>query len=255
MLNFLYLTGDLHGSIQRLLDFRPARPHETGLIVLGDAGANYYLNKKDDRFKTQLNNLGYKIYLLRGNHEARPEDIAGMEKIFDEDLLGEVFQQPQYPNIRYLLDGGIYVFKDKKILTIGGAYSVDKFYRLAQGWQWFPNEQLNAEERDQIFSQIKNHSFDFILSHTCPTSLQPTDLFLPTINQSLVDSSMEEWLEKIKNNIKWDYWLFGHYHQDRVIAERVFMLMHTVIDIEAIQEYNKTQEVPFGMRLSKQFSY
>lgn len=255
MLNFLYLTGDLHGSAQRLLDFKPARPHETGLIVLGDAGANYYLNQKDDRFKTQLNNLGYKIYLLRGNHEARPEDIPDINKIYDEDLKGEVFEQPQYPNIRYLLDGGTYTFKDKSILTIGGAYSVDKFYRLAQGWQWFHNEQLNEQERESIFNTIKDKHFDFVLTHTCPTQFQPTDLFLRTIDQGLVDNTTEKWLTEIEKNIDYNYWLFGHYHKDRIIDRKVIMLMHCIIDIEAITQYENYQILPFGMELSKQFYY
>ena len=47
MLNFLYLTGDLHGQLGQLENFKPTRPFETGIVLLGDSGANYYLNKRE----------------------------------------------------------------------------------------------------------------------------------------------------------------------------------------------------------------
>ena len=253
MLNFLYLTGDLHGQLGQLENFKPTRPFETGIVLLGDSGANYYLNKRDAYFKNQLNDLGYKIYIIRGNHDARPEDLPNIMQVYDSDLRGIVYWEEEYPNIRYLLDGGIYTFKDKKILTIGGAYSIDKFYRLAMCWRWFDNEQLSEEERNKILSEIKGQSFDFILTHTCPTIFQPTDLFLTSIDQTMVDNSMEVWLNSVLRDTNWKYWCFGHYHEDRIISPQVFMLMHNIIDIEMIDTYSTELALPEHMRVGPQF--
>ena len=41
--------------------------------------------------------------------------------------------------------GEIYNINGKSILVIGGAYSVDKEYRLLKGWSWFKDEQPNKE--------------------------------------------------------------------------------------------------------------
>ncbi|MCL1810162.1 MAG: RHS repeat protein [Clostridiales bacterium] len=38
-------------------------------------------------------------------------------------------------------DGEVYDFDGKRCVAIGGAYSVDKQVRLAQGWGWWPDEQ------------------------------------------------------------------------------------------------------------------
>ena len=43
---------------------------------------------------------------------------------------GEVYAEEPYPNILYAQDGGTYTISGKSFLTIGGAYSVDKPYRL-----------------------------------------------------------------------------------------------------------------------------
>jgi hypothetical protein len=49
----------------------------------------------------------------------------------------------------------------------------------------------------------------------------PTDLFLSFIEQSTVDNSTEEWLERVKNKINWGVWCLGHYHADRLERPRV----------------------------------
>jgi 3-oxoacid CoA-transferase subunit A len=256
MLNYLYLTGDCHGNFGKFCLFKPKYPEQTGVILLGDTGANYYKNWRDDQSKAILNSRGYKIYLVRGNHEDRPENISTMKMIMDEDLMNPVYVEDDFPNIRYLIDGLSYTYKDKKILVLGGAYSVDKYYRLQKGWNWFKDEQLSEKERDSIFNSIKGQSFDFVLSHTCPYEFQPTELFLSVVDQSTVDNSMEHWLDDVKNNIDYKFWIFGHYHDDMIIRPNVFMLFHKIIDIDAIDICDGINiEIPEDMKKSKYFSY
>ena len=83
------------------------------------------------------------------------------------------------------------------------------------------NEHLDAKERAEIFEKVRGNSYDVVLTHTCPSSWRPVDLFLPQIDQSTVDNTMEDWLEDVKNSITWGRWCFGHYHADRIERENV----------------------------------
>ena len=41
-----YLTADPHGQFDNIIDFLREN-HNTILVILGDAGLNYYFNKRD----------------------------------------------------------------------------------------------------------------------------------------------------------------------------------------------------------------
>jgi 3-oxoacid CoA-transferase subunit A len=221
--NYL-VTGDTHGRVmERLQWINPDiyKPEETAVIVLGDAGLNYYLNKTDTKNKKIVNDSGFRLYCVRGNHEERPNKIESVNSAYDSDLGFSVWMESEFPNIRYLMDGGVYNIHNQKTLVVGGAYSVDKEYRLAHfppdaKWTgWFKDEQLSYEEMNLIERFYQNQSFDVVLSHTCPYSWQPTDLFLSGIDQSTVDNSMEKWLDRFKDEIAWKKWYWGHFHADR----------------------------------------
>ena len=49
----------------------------------------------------------------------------------------KVWVEEAYPNILFAKDGEIYDIAGMKTIVIGGAYSVDKFYRLSKGYNWF----------------------------------------------------------------------------------------------------------------------
>ena len=181
-----YLTGDTHGDFSRFTyDFIDIKD-PVGVIILGDAGVNYYLNKRDYKLKQQLKDTLPNVifYLVRGNHEARPESLITMKNVYDKRIEGNVWQEDEFPNIKYLQDGEVYTFNGKRALVIGGAYSVDKEYRLVNGWQWFPTEQLNTAERENITQKYAGQHFDLVLSHTCPYPWQPFDKFLSYVDQT-----------------------------------------------------------------------
>lgn len=245
MINRWIITGDTHGqtdtrlkNIEQNCDI--ISKETTGVIILGDSGINYYLNKTDKKWKKVINNHGIYVYCVRGNHEERPENIPTMEKIFDENVNNFVWCEPDYAFIRYFIDGATYRLvqgeQTLNTLVAGGAYSVDKDWRLRQGAQWFPEEQLSLEEMSTIIHTYDDEYFDLILTHTCPYSWQPTDLFLGSINQESVDNSMELWMERLKNRIHWHVWLFGHYHDDRLVRPYVEMYYTDYEDLSNILE-------------------
>ena len=251
-----WIKGDCHGDFRWLAEQKAKFGDLTDFayIILGDAGINFYLNKHDANIKSFLNDLGCLIYVLRGNHEARPTSLPNIRHIYDGDVNGKVWIEDDYPNIRYFDDFGIYKIDDYYTLVIGGAYSVDKWWRLARsGLQeennnpkksgWWPDEQLNSQEKQDCMELLNffkatdpNLCFHLVLTHTCPLSFEPQDLFLPQVNQNSVDSSMEVWLEEIKNQFNWVVWLFGHFHADRIEQPYVEQFYHDVEPLENIMD-------------------
>lgn len=115
-------------------------------------------------------------------------------------------------------------------LVLGGAYSVDKCYRLACGYGWWPDEQPSTEIKAYAESQIRRIGrVDAVLSHTCPYKYEPIEAYLPVIDQSFVDDSTERWLNKVEETLDYKVWLCGHWHINKHI-DRIHFLFH---DFEA----------------------
>lgn len=215
----IYITGDTHRDFSRLYNLKETE--EDLLIVLGDAGINYYLNEEDIRYKDYLKKFKLKLFIIRGNHEERPENINTYKEV--EMFGGKVFIEDDYPNLIFTKDGEIYNIDGKSVLVIGGAYSVDKEYRLMYGHKWFKDEQLTTKEMNYIFDEVKNKHFDIVLTHTCPYKYEPTEVFIQGLDQLKVDKTMEHFLDKIEENIDYDKWYCGHYHTEKQIDKLEFM--------------------------------
>ena len=98
---------------------------------------------------------------------------------------------------------------------IGGAYSVDKLYRLNNGLAWFDSEQPDDEIKAYVERQLDSvdWSIDYVLSHTVPVEAEPIWNFIPGLDQSTVDKSTERWLQKIYDNLDLrECWYARHYH-------------------------------------------
>ena len=252
------ITGDTHSQFSRFKSL--GNMPNTAVIILGDAGINYHLDERDLSAKRYLAKFLFTFYCVRGNHEVRPSDVDSMKRIWDDEVSGFVWIEDDFPNIRYFDDWGVYWIDGLRTLVIGGAYSVDKPYRLANGWKWHANEQLTAKEMDECArtAMATKHGFDLILSHTCPRSLQPTDLFLGCIDQSAVDSTMEDWMDRLGRMVEWKHWLFAHYHADRIEwphVEQFYMEMEPLQDIvERWKKYDETKELDWWLPLSPKMS-
>lgn len=128
-------------------------------------------------------------------------------------------------------------------IAIGGAYSVDKFFRLARGYGWWEDEQPSEETKAYVEQQLKVNQVDVVLSHTCPFRYEPTEVFLSGIDQSTVDTSMEEWLGRIEENISYTAWFCGHWHINKRI-DKMHFLFHGFESSEQFQEIeNGKQEI------------
>ena len=251
--------GDIHGKVGGIkalfesLNFTG----NCNVILLGDAGCNFYLGdpkyqsgKADVNFKKKLSKFPFVYYLVRGNHEQRPsilaEDSEDWQTFFDDAVNGYVLIEKAFPNIRYFLDvPTVYTINGYKTLVMGGAYSVDKFYRLQNSWSWFEEEQMNAGEilLARNLCTLHKNKFDLILTHTCPICFEPTDLFLSAIDQNTVDKTMERFFGELEYKLDYKAWCWGHYHAfrdyPRTDGRKKLMLgMDNAVELEQFMNNN-----------------
>lgn len=255
-----YITGDCHGQFGRFKTFIENVPNDetVGVIILGDVGFNYSLNQ-NDYFRKQgfVKKYKFNVYCLKGNHEARPDTLESTHMLYDDNVNGYVLIEDIFPTIRYFPISGEYDIDGHKTLVIGGAYSVDKHYRLAMNYTWFPDEQTTQKEMEVISAITKDQSYDIIMTHTCPFSYMPTDLFLNSIDQSTVDKTMEVWLDSIKDNCNWGQWFFGHYHADRAERPYVEQFFEEIEALDTVMarwdNYQKTGELDWWFPKARDF--
>ncbi|MBR1453447.1 MAG: metallophosphoesterase [Lachnospiraceae bacterium] len=231
----VYLTGDTHGKFGRITEFIKklgVAEHDL-IIILGDAGLNFYMDQRDYWGKLKLAMTHVNFLCIYGNHECRPENIS--KYTTKEFCGGKVYYESGYENIMFAVDGEVYTLPSKdntdhKVLVCGGAYSVDKDYRLANYPQyWWKDEQPSDEIKQRVENKLDemNWEVDNILTHTAPVNFEPTEVFLPGIDQSKVDKSTEIWLQSIYDRIKrFDKWYLGHYHCDKIIDNKIFILFN-----------------------------
>lgn len=228
----IYITGDTHGDFRKVAAFCDTvdSKKEDILIILGDAGVNYYGGSRDDALKYQLSTLPITLFCIHGNHEKRPADISTYKE--KEWCGGKVYMEEEYPSLLFAKDGDVYDFKGKKSIVIGGAYSVDKFIRLSRGWNWWENEQPSDEIKRTVEKQLEERDWkvDIVLSHTCPFQYIPGEAFLPGIDQSSVDYSTEKWMDRIEEKLYYSHWYCGHYHINKSI-ERLRFLYEDFIEL------------------------
>ena len=135
--------------------------------------------------------------------------------------------EDDFPNILFPIDGDIFELEGKKCIVIGGAYSVDKLYRLRYGYKWWPDEQPLPEIKEYVENQLAKREINVVFSHTCPSKYIPTECFLSGIDQSKVDNSTEERLDTIEDKLEYEAWYLGHWHTDKQI-HKMYFLFHDV---------------------------
>ena len=232
----IFVTGDTHADFRDLIT-RSIRYNITDrdlLIILGDVGINYFGDWRDQRDKDELAMIPATILCIHGNHELRPTSPEVAELYHPIQWMGDTaYVEDIYPRFIMAEDGARYHINGRDFLVIGGAYSVDKSYRLRMGYRWFSDEQLTAAEMDVIRQKVRDHGSceDIILAHTCPYDQRPVDCFLAGVNQSDVDNTMEHFLQEIVDTADYNAFYCGHWHTEKQDG-KLRILFHDVIMLE-----------------------
>lgn len=245
----IYITGDCHRKFDKIFDFCKNNKTTTNdiMIIAGDAGINYYIDSSDKKVKKKLSTLPITLLVLHGNHEERAWNCEGY--IHDNYQIGSNFiigwAEKEYPNLLFLDNYATPYINGNRYLFLGGAYSVDKGYRLAMGYQWFKSEQMTDEEMELNLKRLQKdrhafnysvgrpeeHQFKYVVSHTSPLKYEPTEVFLPFIDQSTVDKRTEEFLNKVEEIIDYESWICAHFHTEKEI-DRIRFIYNDIIKLE-----------------------
>lgn len=245
-----FITGDKHRHFEKVKAFcqdMNTRPKDV-LIVLGDAGFNFYDDVRDDELKKEISELKITLFCLHGNKENRPQNVGtyGIKNFYG----GKVYYEPKYPNICFAIDGEIYTFEGRKYMVVGGAHSVDKLRCIQEKTPFWddemPNDAIKKTVEHNLFAE--GNKIYGMLTHTCPFDYMPTEMFISTkqrarIKKKLrmdkskrhftpdINHSTEIWLGELEKKIDYKVWFCGHYHIDKCI-DKIQMMYH---DIQPLQ--------------------
>ena len=208
------LTGDVHGKFNRVwtLCKKLCTTRADTMVILGDAGINFYGGARDAAIKRGLKNLPLTLLCVHGAHDMRPERAGGYEEV--EWRGGIVYAEPAYPYLLFAKDGEIYDIATQKCIAVGGAYSVDKAARLERGRPWFADEQPSGEIKARVEQRLvaEGWKVDLVLSHTCPLKYEPRETSIRGADQGGADKSTELWLDSIEGRLAYERWYCGRYH-------------------------------------------
>lgn len=251
----IFITGDIHGraaSFRQRVDKYISKPRKTDILICaGDVGLEYG-DMVQGSLKKEMAKFPGTIYVMRGNHDNRywanhteiietPTSYIELPNNKSWFVEKDELYQKKYPNIKYIHDeGGIYFIEGRTFVFIPGGYSVDKQYRLVTHKPYEFREQLNSIEMTILQTHVNEFlslggKIDYIVSHTAPLSMQKyfKHLFLNFIDQSTVDTSMEERFDEFYDEWrgKFKQWFFGHYHSTMTFNEFT-MLYDNVIELK-----------------------
>lgn len=230
----VYVTGDVHGFFGRVERFSArvgTRPSDV-LVVLGDACVNYWGDEADEALKRRLARLPLTLLLVHGNHEMRPAGLPGyVERAWRG---GRVWVQDAYPNLLFARDGSVFDLEGARCLVAGGAYSVDRDLRVADGRPWFCDERPGPSVRREVERACERAGWrvDYVFTHTCPLTARPASAFRARAFHASADTSTEEWLSGLGRRLTYRRWLHGHFHVECVEEGRaVWSLFKSVVEL------------------------
>lgn len=228
----IYVTGDTHGEIGRFYDAELSVLAENDiLIVCGDFGFLFYPEDTADyrRQQAELDFLAKKPYtvcFVDGNHE----NFDLMQACPTEEWNGGRIHRIR-KNVIHLMRGQVYHIGGKKIFTMGGAYSMDKYARK-EGRSWWRDELPSKEEYNEAIRNLRaaGNEVDVILSHTAPREVIRCMGHVPDLH----DAELTGFLEWILYEVKFRQWYFGHWHTDQTVMPHVRAVYYDVEKIHFV---------------------
>ena len=229
----IYLTGDTHIPIDisklNTTNFPEQKQmtRDDYVIVLGDFGLLWHEDKEYRHWLKWLREKPFTILWIDGNHENHDWIRSLPVETWHGGKIHRIAD-----NIFHLMRGQVFDIEGKRFLTMGGAQSTDKKFRL-EGKSWWAGEVPSEVEGFEAMQNLQKlhaagETVDYVLTHTCPRFLvsimfaaydncDPTTRLLDAIHLEVMDETTG--------------WYFGHWPEDsdlekyHCLYERVLRLM------------------------------
>ena len=187
-------------------------------IILGDAGFLWPGNEKHESINFwELSQRPFPVLCVMGNHDP----VLGRSDLPEVDIgIGEkvIMIKNSKPIVAYLKRGKVYQIENLRFLVLGGALSIDKKFQQSNK-TWWEQEYWNEGEIFDLFNMLKNdNNFDYVLSHTGPSSINETlKSILKTRFSPLFIDEVAILNDKIDSEINCKQWFCGHWHVDKYL--------------------------------------
>lgn len=124
---------------------------------------------------------------------------------------------------RCIQDGHVQVLDGRVTMFIGGAYSIDKAYRI-EDFSWWPEEELSQPEMYKIAEIYERVKPQMMVTHEAPISAIKQ---IPNTYHIKDHSRTQQFLETLWNYHKPKIWVHGHHHisVDHVIEGTRFICL------------------------------
>ncbi len=217
------VAGDTHGTLDigKLIDHFDRHDREYSkddyLIILGDVGVCGFSAPDEKVTRRILKDLPVTVLFIDGNHENFEQlnsyavDIwnGGKVHFIENDII-------------HLMRGQIFDIEGTKFFTFGGAYSIDRMYRV-KDISWFPEEIPAKEEYEEGWHNLEKSDFqvDYILTHTAPREVAAA---MGYGEMSDDEAELRQFLQHVADNTEFTAWYFGHFHVDEEVDDKFFCL-------------------------------
>lgn len=224
----IYVTGDTHANIDIGKLNTKRFPQQLDLtkkdylVICGDFGLVWDGSAREMYWQDWLSNKNFTTLWVDGNHENF--DILYQFALIE--MFGGYVREIA-PSIYHLDRGQVLTIDGKKIFCMGGARSIDKAYRK-EHISWWKEEIPTMEEMEKGIMALDQCGWDvdYVITHCAPRTVQTM------ISSSYENDPMVSYLERIRTDLKFKKWYFGHYHIDRVIDDQFIALYNQVIPME-----------------------
>lgn len=206
----LAILGDIHGEflvLDKILCRNQEQDTFDAIIQVGDFGIYPSLFPGLITFDVSI-----PIYFVDGNHEHFPylKSLQVPENKRDDGTY-EI-----YPNIFYVPRGTMLMFGEKKFGFVGGASSVDRYWRT-KNVSWWYDENIDDYLIVELIEKWSAAPIDYLITHQ-PTKTAINGYF-PPINRSSwglpedwIDLNAER-IDKLWKNIGYPHIISGHMHK------------------------------------------
>ena len=244
-----YAIADLHGNSLRFQpQYFPEQSEMTKddyMIVCGDFGCVWNGDKSDDPQLDWLEALPFTVLFVDGNHE----NFDALKEYPVEQWRGGKVHKIR-PHVIHLMRGQAFELQGHTFFIMGGAQSHDiadgildmdssDFYERYDSLcrnhsqfhinhiSWWEEEMPSDEEYAEARQTLERLGWkvDDGITHCAPTAIQQK------INADFKPDKLTDFLEEIRCRSQFHYWLFGHYHDNRIIDEKYVLLYEQMVRI------------------------
>ncbi len=254
-----FITGDTHGWFSRFKEaWFPEQKHMTKqdyVIICGDFGL-WDDSTDQNHWLDWLEQKPYTTLFVSGNH-----DNYDMLKTITVTKFCDGNAQFIRPSVIHLMRGQVFTIDGKRFFTMGGAschdindgiLSMDDpdfeekkktldekggMYRI-EHLSWWKEELPCEEDYKTAWENLEKvgYEVDHIITHCPPDSILRLLWLMGA--KGYKSDTLTEFLEQVKEKVKYKSWYFGHYHRDEQIIDNHYVMYEEIVPLE-----NEVQDV------------